>query len=228
MLKRIGKTKHKSRQAFTLVELIVVLIILAVIAAMLVPALTGYIDRAKQRKDINEAQACLVAAQAALTEAYAKGSNTDIKANKNVAGIDKSKVNDYGDVNCADSDFAKNVLNYVDEEPYIFLVATGNCNNSDKVAESDMYIVHYACYVPKKDARPYYYYNGAWTTENGANVNAIVKNETVKSNTLNNLPIQYYIIVNKDNRSLQGLSDSSFWGYLRNVLPKKYGDTPKK
>ncbi|MBO4449195.1 MAG: type II secretion system protein [Clostridiales bacterium] len=227
MLKRIRKTNHKCRQAFTLTELIVVLVILAVLAAMLVPALTGYIDRAKQKKDINEAQACLVAAQAALTEAYAKGSKTDIKANRNVAGIDKSKVNDYGDANCVNSDFAKNVLNYVDKEPYIFLVATGNCNNSDIVSEHDMYIVYYACYVPEKDARPYYYYNGAWTTENGANVNAIVKNEKAKSNTLNNLPIQYYIIANKDKRSLQGLSDSSFWGYLRNVLPKKYGDTSK-
>ena len=68
MYRRIRKTEHKSRQAFTLVELIVVLVILAVLAAILVPTLTGYIDRAKQKKDINEAQAGLVAAQSALVE----------------------------------------------------------------------------------------------------------------------------------------------------------------
>ena len=226
MLKRMTKSRQKSRQAFTLAELIVVLVILAILAAILVPTLTGYIDRAKQKKDINEAQACLVAAQSALAEVYGKGPGI---ANKNVVGINEAnKVNTYGDVNCVDSDFAKKVLSYVDKEPYIFLIATGNCNNPDKVSEHDMYTVYYACYVPEKDARPYYYYNGAWTTENGANVNAIVKNETAKSNTLGNLPIQYYIIANKDKRSLEGLSDSSFWGYLRYVLPKKYGDTPKK
>ena len=37
--------KHK-KNGFTLVELIVVLVILAVLAALLVPALTGYIDKA--------------------------------------------------------------------------------------------------------------------------------------------------------------------------------------
>ena len=89
-----------------------------------------------------------------------------------------------------------------------------------------MYTVYYACYVPEKDARPYYY-NGEWTTENGANVNSIKKDVNKKTNTLGNLPIQYYIIANKDNKSLTGLDDKSFWGYLRNVLPKMYGDTPK-
>ena len=39
---------QKNKQGFTLVELIVVLVILAILAALLVPALTGYIDRAKE------------------------------------------------------------------------------------------------------------------------------------------------------------------------------------
>lgn len=40
--------KHK-KNGFTLVELIVVLVILAVLAALLVPALTGYIDKARKK-----------------------------------------------------------------------------------------------------------------------------------------------------------------------------------
>lgn len=39
--------KMKNRKGFTLVELIVVLVILA---ALLIPAMTGYIDKANQEK----------------------------------------------------------------------------------------------------------------------------------------------------------------------------------
>ena len=45
--------KHK-KNGFTLVELIVVLVILAVLAALLVPALTGYIDKARKSQVIAE------------------------------------------------------------------------------------------------------------------------------------------------------------------------------
>ena len=45
------KIRQNSKKGFTLVELIVVLVILAVMAAMLVPALTGYIDEARKKKD---------------------------------------------------------------------------------------------------------------------------------------------------------------------------------
>lgn len=47
---------QKNKQGFTLVELIVVLVILAILAALLVPALTGYIDRAKEKKVTAEAK----------------------------------------------------------------------------------------------------------------------------------------------------------------------------
>lgn len=217
--------KRNVNKGFTLVELIVVLVILAILAALLVPTLLGYIDRARQKKDINRARACLDAAQAAFVEAYGLGSPA---SNKNVAGITESnRVNGYSDINCVGTDFANKILNYVDDDPYIFLVATGDSNQPDKVSAHEMYTVCYACFIPEKDSRPYYFYNGEWTTENGANVNAIKKDEGAKTNTLGTLPIQYYIICNKDNRSLSGLDEKSFWGYLRIYLPKKYGDTPK-
>ena len=43
-----GVQKLKDKKGFTLVELIVVLVILAILAALLVPALTGYIDKARK------------------------------------------------------------------------------------------------------------------------------------------------------------------------------------
>ena len=43
----MGRIKEKNH-GFTLVELIVVIVILAILAAILVPQLLGYIDKAKQ------------------------------------------------------------------------------------------------------------------------------------------------------------------------------------
>ena len=68
-MKKVGKSTKKG---FTLVELIVVLVILAVLAAMLVPALTGYIQKAKEEKEFQTAATVYTAAQAVITEMYGK------------------------------------------------------------------------------------------------------------------------------------------------------------
>ena len=63
--------RNNRKRGFTLVELIVVLVILAVLAALLVPSLTGYIDKAKKQAVITEARDVWTASQAALSECYA-------------------------------------------------------------------------------------------------------------------------------------------------------------
>lgn len=65
------QNKRKKEGGFTLVELIVVLVILAILAALLIPALTGYIDRAKEKSIIAETRQCVMAAQTLYDEAYA-------------------------------------------------------------------------------------------------------------------------------------------------------------
>lgn len=67
------QNKRKKEGGFTLVELIVVLVILAILAALLIPALTGYINRAKEKNVIAETRQCVMAAQTLYDEAYAAG-----------------------------------------------------------------------------------------------------------------------------------------------------------
>ena len=64
--------KLKEKKGFTLVELIVVLVILAILAALLIPALTKYIDKAKEKDIIAETRQTVMAAQTEVDEAYAK------------------------------------------------------------------------------------------------------------------------------------------------------------
>lgn len=75
MIEKIRKMKNK--KGFTLVELIVVLVILAILAALLIPALTGYIDKANSEKVIAETRMIVMAAQTEASSTYAKGQIND-------------------------------------------------------------------------------------------------------------------------------------------------------
>ena len=64
---------RNKEKGFTLVELIVVLAILATLAAIMVPSLTGYIDKANDTKLISMAKSIHTAAQVEASEVYARG-----------------------------------------------------------------------------------------------------------------------------------------------------------
>ena len=74
MIEKIRAMKNK--KGFTLVELIVVLVILAILAALLVPALTGYIDKANKQKVTAECRMVVMAAQTEASEQYGKLDST--------------------------------------------------------------------------------------------------------------------------------------------------------
>ena len=87
----------KNNKGFTLVELIVVLVILAILAAILVPALLGYIDRAREKQYVLNAKSYLTAAQAELSSLYGEGKEPSAIAETARA----QKVQDTADVKTA-------------------------------------------------------------------------------------------------------------------------------
>lgn len=76
--------KKNTKRGFTLVELIVVLVILAILAALLIPALTGYIDKARKSQVVAETRMLTQAVQTEMSTLYASNEySTLLKVGKN-------------------------------------------------------------------------------------------------------------------------------------------------
>ena len=73
MMKKTTRSRMDDK-GFTLVEMIVVLVIIAVLASAIVPSLTGYINRANKEKAVSETRSLVMAAQTVISDAYANGS----------------------------------------------------------------------------------------------------------------------------------------------------------
>jgi type IV pilus assembly protein PilA len=72
VLKRMA-LQSKDKKGFTLVEVIVVLVILAILMAIAIPALTGYIEKARMNAVTTEARSAQVALQTIGTEIASDG-----------------------------------------------------------------------------------------------------------------------------------------------------------
>lgn len=151
----VVKNKNKG---FTLVELIVVIVILAILAAILVPALLGYIDRAKQQKGIQYVHDIQVAATAALVEYkglhkdkhgsftaknYPAPSGKTIKGAYNISNYTFNELQTKNGSKNAQSDaIAKPMLEYLDSKysdknkRFIFKGDSPAGKNADTIAAS--------------------------------------------------------------------------------------------
>ena len=78
MLNKLRSLKKSDKKGFTLVELIVVLVILAILAALLIPALTGYIDKAKEKSVTAECRQVVMAAQTLYDEKYGEATTATV------------------------------------------------------------------------------------------------------------------------------------------------------
>ena len=88
------KRTLRSRRGFTLVELVVVLVIAGITASFAVPALTGYIDNAKEKQAVSETQACVETATRIAAQKYALVQNASITGKSDGADALKSWAGD--------------------------------------------------------------------------------------------------------------------------------------
>ncbi len=220
MMKEFRNAKNKG---FTLVELIVVLVILAILAAILVPALLGHIDKAREKQDILDARNCMMAAQSELTEMYAffregqpEGPHgTGNNQNQSSVIPDAPGKNNNGDVDARNSDFTKKVLAMADDDPYVLVIGLGKRSKYENTDPHLAYTCYVCIYQKTKDSKPVFFDGVEWTSEypgykssKDAHVVFDGKNHLISRDII----IQYYVLTSGS--GLVG-TNPAFWNNLR-------------
>ncbi len=140
--------KKMNNKGFTLVELIVVLVILAILAAILVPALLGYIDRARESQIVLNGKSVLTAAQAEMSSAYGQGKYVDVGGTYRTGDFYNAVLNT--------SDVSGNAV--ADGE---FLIGTKEAQGSGNTTNHESYVVNYVEY--SEGANKIYFDGSSWS-----------------------------------------------------------------
>lgn len=101
-LNTTGKKAGLENGGFTLVELIVVMVILTLMAAILVPSVLGWIDEAKGKQYVLSARSLYMSAQAIESEKYAAWDGTIANASHSLSDSDKERIARMADIEGAE------------------------------------------------------------------------------------------------------------------------------
>lgn len=204
----------KKKKGFTLVELIVVLAILAILAGMLVPALTGYIDKAKNRKYMLDAKQCMTAFQTKLVELYAEG-----KDPRTINKSGNSGNNIDGDINWKGTSEAEEILDLIDKKqkpPYMLIMGVGRDSVYRETEPYRSSTVYFVVYWENKDDQPLFFNGSEWTNEYPWENDGTEYNHFVVDGV--DVQMQFYFITGQ-NKSL-----SYDWDCLKCRVGKKPGN----
>ncbi|MBO4637332.1 MAG: prepilin-type N-terminal cleavage/methylation domain-containing protein [Clostridiales bacterium] len=220
MIRINGRSTRFGKRAFTLTEILVVLVVLALIAAVLVPSLTGYIKRAKRDRYVNNVNTALVASQAIMNELYGLGPGAQtIEANGAAGGGSGGDVRwDTGLRNNSAENIAwgDKILELMgrdrDTAPYLFIFGVGRSDcGLDPHAP---YTVYYVAYVEDENSPAVFYVNGTWMYTYPRDDASVMKQKSFPGgvtcrNTIvldgANIPLQLYVVSQRT-----GIADN-FW-----------------
>lgn len=147
------KKKARPDNGFTLVEIIVVLVVLAILAAFTIPTMLGFVEDAKAKAYIAEAREVYVAAQAVATEYIGNDKSLDVSTNNTADAFNSywvSGKNNTANPNKAASEQMKKYIGndlkisgenyrgtYADGDSYWFVIM----NTQDKAKVEKVYYV---------------------------------------------------------------------------------------
>lgn len=231
-------TKLRRKRGFTLVELIIVLVILAILAAIAIPALTGYIDKANEKKYMLMAKNIMKAAQIEFDELYADGVSLVPTSGNTITGIPGSSINEKpnenggkyynNDVYLGSTDFAEEIFKTAGvekaDEPYALMVGLGNSGYYTGDEAYRAYKVYFVLYwQDKNDPDSAIYFNGSeWTSEYPwKDKNAHPNNKFEIAGESEPIYIQLYMLKFGSYGSVGYSKMSSAWNEMNNTLGKK-------
>lgn len=143
----------KNKKGFTLVEIIVVLVILAILAAIAIPTVLGYVDDAKEARELAKLRESLIAAQVTFVKSAASGENGQSES----IGGKKEPANRFLTENQA-----KDLVKGLETEPYILMYGTGD---PDVYGATSSEVSKVYCIVYQKDnkSKPWFYDGKKWS-----------------------------------------------------------------